>query len=77
MNLSPRLNASICYVMLVGAGIVVSVSHVSHFQHVNDSSTHAALRHAQDSTLWEWLQAQSACGERESHMGQLKVSCIV
>lgn len=53
MNLSPRLNASICYVMLVGAGIVVDISHFSHFQHVNNNSTHAALRHARDSTLWE------------------------
>lgn len=75
MNLSPRLNASICYVMLVGAGIVVGISHFSHFQHVNDNSTHAAVRHARDSTLWEWLRAVSLWSE--SHMGQLKVSCIV
>lgn len=64
MNLSPRLNASICCVMLVGAGIVFGISHFSHFQQLNDSSTRAALSHARDSTLWERLLAQSACGVR-------------
>lgn len=64
MNHSPRLNASICYVMLVGAGIVFSISHFSHFQQVNDNSIHAALRYARDLTLWERLRAQSAFGVR-------------